>query len=370
MPDAAELASVGKPRRKVTMSTDIPPDVGILKSPFPWFGGKSRIAPVIWQALGNVPNYVEPFFGSGAVLFGRPHAPGIETANDRDGFVCNVFRALQHDPEQTAHYADYPAHECDLHARHVWLRERREQLTRRLEGDPDYYDAQIAGWWLWGIALWIGSGWCNEENTGPWIIVDDDEGYQQLVRRDNSATEDAGRGVQRQLLHIGDAGRGVQRQLLHIGDAGKGVKRQRLYIYSYFQALQERLARVRFCCGDWLRVLGLSSTVKLALTGIVLDPPYAHRERDAGLYGIDEDVSGKVREWALAHGDDPLMRIVLYGYEGEHAMPASWRKVGWQTHGGMGNTGNGIGRDNRHRERLWLSPHCLEIEDTRQGKLF
>lgn len=29
-----------------------------LKSPFPYFGGKSLIASLIWQALGNVGNYV------------------------------------------------------------------------------------------------------------------------------------------------------------------------------------------------------------------------------------------------------------------------------------------------------------------------
>lgn len=42
-----------------------------LKAPFPWFGGKSRVADVVWRAFGNVPNYVEPFFGSGAVRVRR-----------------------------------------------------------------------------------------------------------------------------------------------------------------------------------------------------------------------------------------------------------------------------------------------------------
>lgn len=53
-----------------------------LKAPFPWFGGKSLAASLIWERLGDVPNYVEPFFGSGAVLLARPHEPGIETIND------------------------------------------------------------------------------------------------------------------------------------------------------------------------------------------------------------------------------------------------------------------------------------------------
>lgn len=48
-----------------------------LKAPFPWFGGKSKVAGLVWERFGEVENYVEPFFGSGAVLLGRPHLPGI-----------------------------------------------------------------------------------------------------------------------------------------------------------------------------------------------------------------------------------------------------------------------------------------------------
>ena len=65
------------------MSTD-------LRAPFPWFGGKSRVADAVWERFGEVRNYVEPFFGSGAVLLGRAcGARGTETVNDLDGFVAN-----------------------------------------------------------------------------------------------------------------------------------------------------------------------------------------------------------------------------------------------------------------------------------------
>jgi D12 class N6 adenine-specific DNA methyltransferase len=58
-----------------------------LKAPFPWFGGKSRVSDLVWSRLGDVPNYVEPFFGSGAVLLGRESEPGTETINDLDCMV-------------------------------------------------------------------------------------------------------------------------------------------------------------------------------------------------------------------------------------------------------------------------------------------
>lgn len=75
-----------------------------LRAPFPWFGGKSAVSGIVWERFGDVPNYVEPFFGSGAVLLGRPrdHAAGLETVNDKDGYVANFWRAVQRDPQAVA----------------------------------------------------------------------------------------------------------------------------------------------------------------------------------------------------------------------------------------------------------------------------
>ena len=47
----------------------------ILKAPFPYFGGKLRVAAQVWERFGDAPNYVEPFAGSLAVLLGRPTEP-------------------------------------------------------------------------------------------------------------------------------------------------------------------------------------------------------------------------------------------------------------------------------------------------------
>ena len=337
-----------------------------LKAPFPWFGGKSRAAPLIWQALGDVRNYVEPFAGSLAVLLGRPSAPQVETINDKDGFVCNFWRALANDPEQVAHYADWPANENDLHARHAWLVQQRDQLTARLEGDPDYAEPRIAGWWVWGLSLWIGGGWCSGE--GPWHQVDG-----QLLR-----LGDAGRGVHRRLLHLGSAGRGVHRPRLHLGCAGRGVHRPRLdlgcsgrvvhrprlhlgdnNLCDYFAALAQRLTRVRVSCGDWTRILSPAVTTTNGMTGMVLDPPYEQATRSK-VYAVESDVSGDVRAWALAHGEDPMLRIVLCGYEGEE-MPETWQTIAWKATGVYGNQAAGRGRANAYRERLWLSPACLTV---------
>src|ERR1700693_6460724 len=140
-----------------------------LKAPIPWFGGTPRVAGIVWDRFGDVPNYVEPFFGSGAVLLGRPTPPGIETINDKDCYVANFWRAVQHDPEAVAHLSDWPVNECDIEARHLWLVNQTEFCVH-MKADPDYFDVKIAAWWVWGLSQWIGTGWCA--GTGPLHATD------------------------------------------------------------------------------------------------------------------------------------------------------------------------------------------------------
>jgi site-specific DNA-adenine methylase len=299
-----------------------------LEAPFPWFGGKRRVADAVWSRFGEVKNYVEPFFGSGAVLLGRPNTPGVETVNDLDGYVANFWRSIKLTPEVTAEHAEAPVNENDLHARHVWLVKQRDTLTARLNGDPDWHDPKIAGWWVWGISCWIGSGWCS--GNGPWWP--DEQG----------------------MLVLGDAGRGVKRQRPHLGDAGQ--------LGSWFADLASRLRNVRVCSGDWSRVCSPSVTFKHGLTGVFLDPPYADTAgRSSDLYREDsERVAHDVREWAVANGDNPKLRIALCGYEGEHEIPETWECFAWKAHGGYGNQSDDNDNANARRERIWFSPHCLK----------
>ena len=348
-----------------------------VRAPIVYYGGKSRIAPVIWDALGDCKNYVEPFMGSLAVLLARPHPPGLETVNDADAMICNMYRAIQYDPDAVAHYADWPSQESDLHARHAWLVGQRPHLTAHLEGDPEYYDAKVAGWYMWGNALWIGSGWCSGQ--GSWQVVDGQlthlgdagRGVQrqrthlghagQGVQRQRPHLGNAGRGVQRKRTHLGHAGQGVQRQLTHLSNAGQGIHTKAAYddgLYAWMQALCQRLRRVRVVCGDWTRVLGPSVTWKHGLTGIYLDPPYGHQERTADLYAIDQDVTRDVQAWCLANGDNPLLRIVLSGYAGEYDLPG-WRQQQWRATAGYSGQNHDRDNHNREREVLWLSPACL-----------
>lgn len=268
---------------------------------------------------------MEPFFGSGAVLLARPHAPKVETVNDLDCMIANFYRSLILDPEAVADFADGPVNEADLHARHMWL-VSQEAFRERMLTDPDFYDPKIAGWWLWGRCAWIAGGWCD---------------FDAL----SSVTGRMGRSIPNMNFQ------GVHSDRI-----------QREGIHEHMIKLANRLRRVRVCCGDWSRLV--TPAVCTGLTGILLDPPYYGGLSD-GLYAnADANVSARVREWAIANGNNPEYRICLCGYEGEHDMPPDWETVSWKATGGYGCQRKDGTNLNQERERLWFSPACLKVTDT------
>ena len=340
----------------------------ILKAPFPYFGAKSTVADVIWSRFGDVKNYVEPFFGSGAVLLARPdeHFQGdsarIETVNDINAWLTNFWRACQKQPNVTSYWADQPTSELDLHARGDAMFYRGmtgsddkfrtpEQFVEALRADEEWFDPKLAGLWVWGLSNWIGDDWSAKKESE--------------VTRSRPHLGVAGRGVARKLPHLGDAGQGVARQLPHLGVAGRGeCARHLAALQEWFSALADRLRHVRICCGDWQRVVKDSVIFYPGIpTGIFLDPPYSQNAGLDTVYGSDHDpdVSAAVRDWAVANCERPELRICLAGYEGEHTLPDSWECVAWKAQGGFGNQGdNSRGRENAQRERLWFSKFCLK----------
>jgi hypothetical protein len=396
----------------------------LYKTPWPWFGGKADAAPLVWEALGDCEHYVEPFAGSLAVLLRRPHPCNrtyySETVNDLDGLLVNAWRSIAYSPDAMAEAASWPVSEADMHARHLALvRWREVNNLERLMADPLWHDPVMGGWWAWGQSCWIGSGWCS--GRGAWIVGPDGRIMKRAKTRepgvkrqrphlvgDGQGVNHAGTrepGVKRQRPHLGDgqgvnhAGTrepGVKRQLPHIGDDGQGVNHAGTRepgvgdyhpmtmpeLRRWMHYLSARLRHVRILNGDWRRAVtgGATKTLNVRMRdgrcGIFLDPPYADTaSRTSDLYAEDcLNVAHEVREWALAAGTDPRLRIVFAGYEGEHGgafEAAGWRSVEWYRagflRGGMANTG--ANDTQQHRERLWLSPHCLGAQRAPQLSL-
>ena len=70
---------------------------------------------------------------------------------------------MQQAPDEVATHADWPVNEADLHARHLWLVRRKPEIRAACMADPDWCDPKAAGWWVWGLSQWIGSGWCDDK---------------------------------------------------------------------------------------------------------------------------------------------------------------------------------------------------------------
>tara|TARA_S200002703_G_scaffold47273_1_gene40911 strand:+ start:37 stop:1110 length:1074 start_codon:yes stop_codon:yes gene_type:complete len=337
-----------------------------LKAPFPYYGGKSRAASAVWQALGDVHHYVEPFAGSLAVLLRRPHLANrpyySETVNDVDGLLVNFWRALRGDPDEVALHASWPVSEADLHARHLAiLRWRTEERLLRLMGDADFYDAKIAGWWVWGLCTCVRGVWCNGD--GPWVA--DDDG--RFVRQPNT-----GRGVRRSKPSLSDDGKGVnkpQHRERGLGDPHPVTMPKTL---RWLRALGARLRHVRILNGDWTRAVtrGVTHTLSVrerGVAGVFLDPPYGAEGIDTVYTHDSSTIAQDVTQWCLEHGDDESLRVVVAGFDVEHTAltEAGWRVVEWYdtrdggvlSKGGYGKSG--AKGSQMHRDRLWLSPSCL-----------
>lgn len=303
-----------------------------LRAPFPWFGGKGRASPLVWQRFGDVENYVDTFAGSLAVLLARPHwdveaaawksgSHRVETVNDLDCYLTNFWRAVTADPAEVARWADYPVSEIDLHARHRWLWEQQD-FRERMREDPHHFNAKIAGWWVWGISAWVGSEWCSER-AHRW----------------------------RQRPDLGRAGTGVHA----VGLSNSGLR-------GLIDSLSARLRPVRIACGDWRRVLtrGPLRLRRAKSIGVFLDPPYRQDERTVRYSEDPADIASDVGRWALQNGSDPALRIAVCGLAGEHTAleAAGWSVESWT--GCCGYASTARGRANAGRERIWFSPHCLK----------
>ena len=294
-----------------------------LQAPFPYFGGKSKVTTQVWDALGSVGHYLEPFFGSGAVLLNRPHKPKVETINDKDGFVANAWRGIKYAPDEVAAHCDWPVNHADLPARRKHLMKNEQELLSKLIADHKYFDAELAGYWIWGMGCWIGAGFTTS-------AIDD----KKIGNRP----------------HIANGGTGVHKA---------GVTD----IYKWFDALSERLRRVRVVCGDWTKLCGGNWQDNKGTCGMFFDPPYGVTDR-ADCYHCDDTttVAAAVNAWCLRRGELDTHRLVLAGYYSEHEnlLQHGWTVKKWKATGGYSVKGS-RGEENAEREALFFSPYCIPL---------
>lgn len=307
-----------------------------LKCPFPYFGGKSQIADKVWEMFGDVKRYIEPFFGTGAVLFARPKTTGgarVEIVNDKSCFLANFWRAIKSNPDEVAYYADNPVNHADLCARRNVLLLSARDLHVNCMTDDTYYDAKLAGYWVWYASTCIA--------------------LDLTERRIEQCERERFRDCPVPSL------------------ASKHGVNTRHDLVDWFQRIADRLRDVHVVCGDYTRVLGGGNWRTAGGTcGIFLDPPYSKNCDSSSLYGHDcGGVAAAVRKFCIENGGKPMTKIMLCGYADEHdeLLDHGWGRFEWTAQGGYANHSQ-VGNNNRFTETIWISPEINK--DKSQMTLF
>lgn len=291
-----------------------------MKPFYPYFGGKAKVAARVWEIIGSdVPAYVEPFLGGGAVFLGRPAVPKncIEVINDFDCMVTNLWRAISADAAEVARRASLPMNELEIAARRNALSGSREFLRKFIIDNPYNYNETLAGMWLYGQLNFLGDNFASERA---------DRFSSKVPRFTHARSNDEEK------------------------------------LFRAMRNVMSRIRNTRILCGDWKRCLG--NWIYEQTTAVFLDPPYEDYEKYY-LDGANRTISGDVEEWCADNGEKA--RIVLCGYEGEHdgLLEIGWRKEKWTAGCGYGTKNN----ENRHMERLFVSPACAEKETAQQQLL-
>ena len=134
--------------------------------------------------------------------------------------------------------------------------------------------------------------------------------------------------------------------------------------------IQNRLRRVRITCGDWSRLQGAAIDAGLKkITGIFLDPPYDLDLRRSDLYGISDRTKSQIpiheatRNWAINIGEEKNRRVAYCSYstpeEDNLFLENDWKSFRWSAQGGYGLQSDNLAKDNKDKEIIWFSPHCL-----------
>lgn len=129
---------------------------------------------------------LEPFFGSGAVLFRKPRSH-IETVNDLDGHVVNLFRWIRDDPQRLADAVYWTPYARDAYLAACADPDGEDSLQRAV----DFYTRLMMG--------------CGYRTTGPRV------GWRRdVAARERAYTAESWRAAPETIMQAAERLRGVQ----------------------------------------------------------------------------------------------------------------------------------------------------------------
>ncbi|QPR68531.1 DNA adenine methylase [Lysinibacillus macroides] len=111
-------------------------------------GSKWSLADWIISHFPDHETYLEPFFGSGAVLFSKNRSQ-LETVNDLDGEIVNLFQVIRERPDELAHQIKFTPHAREEYYNSYTAADDELERARRLI-----------------VRLWQGRGGKTSHRTG------------------------------------------------------------------------------------------------------------------------------------------------------------------------------------------------------------
>jgi DNA adenine methylase len=125
-----------------------------MRSPFKRVGGKSHLVHHLLRRVPDHREYIEPYFGAGALFFAKEPA-AVETINDLDEAVVSFFSVLRENREEFVRLAGLTPYSRALHA--------RCRATWRSEPDP------VRRAWKWWVVARMSCG--GDFRNGGWGYV-------------------------------------------------------------------------------------------------------------------------------------------------------------------------------------------------------
>ena len=210
------------------------------RSPFPWFGGKQKLADDILALFPPHAVYVEVFGGGASVLLSKAPA-NLDVYNDLDEGLVNFFRCLRDDPERLV-----PLLELTPYSRSEW-------------------EAAKTGWWIAEDPV---------ERARQWYVVAS-QSFGAMVARDSRPSWDHSKGAT--IPKSNGRGWGGERLgRMHLNRAASTANRiDNVWLF----VLRMRLVQIE--CLDWRACLDRYDHEDCVF---YLDPPYVAGTRRAGGY--------------------------------------------------------------------------------------
>src|SRR5574337_1306942 len=223
------------------------------RSPFPWFGGKQRLAPDIIALFPPHLVYVEVFGGGASVLLSKP-ARVLDVYNDLDSGLVNFFRCLRDESDRLV-----PLLELTPYSRAEWQECRSTWFEIE---DP-------------------------VERARRWYVVAS-QSFGGMIAKDKRPSWD----------HTKSTGRGwwggERLGRMHLNHAASTANR-----VDHLCRFVERMRRVQIECLDWRACLDRYDDPDCLF---YLDPPYVASTRRAGGYEheLTDDDHAELVERVLA----------------------------------------------------------------------